>query len=544
MASLTMLMLYHRLCHRLTQGRDWVRLLILDGAETIGGTKLYLESRHDAVLLDFGLNYRQWGLYFEEYLQPRAGRGLHDLFKLQLAPPYSGLYRNDLFPQNYKPKYQGHLEPKACLLSHAHLDHCGVVGLLRGDLSIYASPLSAAIMKTMQDTAQASFYGEMAYTVPRVVSENDPRAVEASSYRTVAAQQRPWRLFGASVTQNLRDLLSSPPNPSPKARPFITAPIELTGERIGELRLKVWPVDHSIPGASACAFETDAGWIVYTGDIRLHGRAGDQTERFLQEASQLSPELLIIEGTRVPERAQAVTTEQDVYEEALAVVQNASGQLVIADFGPRNIERLMTFLQIARETRRRLLILPKDAYLLKALAAADANFNVLNHTNLAIFHDVKLEVKAWEERVRQDYKAKLISIEEVHRDPGAFVLAFSFWDLKHLLDIEPSEGVYIYSTSEAHSEEQELDIRRLFNWLRFFRLKPVGIELGPDGRSQTVGNFHASGHASADDLLHIVRTIRPKRLLPVHTEHPEFFAKELKGDLDVLIVKNGASVTL
>ncbi|MCS6903063.1 MAG: MBL fold metallo-hydrolase RNA specificity domain-containing protein [Candidatus Bipolaricaulota bacterium] len=520
-----------------------MRLLILDGAETIGGTKLYVESRHDAVLLDFGLNYHQWGLYFEEYLQPRAGRGLHDLLKLGLAPPYSGLYRHDLLPQNYKPEYKGHLEPSACLLSHAHLDHCGFVGLLRSDLPLCASPLSAAIMKSMQETTQASFYGEMAYAVPRVVSEDDPRAIESSSYRTGAAQQRSWRLFG-SVTPGLREFLSSPPNPSPKARPFLPAPIEPMGERLGELRVKFWPVDHSIPGACAFALETDSGWIVYTGDIRLHGRAGDQTQRFLQEARQLSPALLIIEGTRISEQAQARATERDVYEAAFATVKNASGHLVIADFGPRNIERLMTFLQIARETRRRLLILPKDAYLLEALASADASFNVLDHPNLAIFNDVKLDVKAWEERIRQAYEAKLISIEEVHRDPGAFVLAFSFWDLKHLLDIEPSEGVYIYSTSEAHSEEQEIDIQRLFHWLRFFKLRPVGIELGRDGRSQRVGSFHASGHASTDDLLQIVRAIRPQRLLPVHTEHPEFFEQALQGELEVLRAKNGESLTL
>jgi len=75
-----------------------VRVRVLDGARTIGGTKIYLESGASAVLLDFGLNYHQWGLYCEEYLHPRAGRGLHDFFKLGLAPLYGGLYRDDLIP--------------------------------------------------------------------------------------------------------------------------------------------------------------------------------------------------------------------------------------------------------------------------------------------------------------------------------------------------------------------------------------------------------------------------------------------------------------
>jgi ribonuclease J len=253
----------------------------------------------------------------------------------------------------------------------------------------------------------------------------------------------------------------------------------------------------------------------------------------MREAASLRPTLLIVEGTRVHERARPIVSEQDVYDEALSVIRAAAGQLVLADFGPRNVERLMTFLRIAQETERRLLILTKDAYLLTALAAADPQFALLSHPHLAILDDVRIDIKSWDATIRSEYRAKLVPIDEVQRDPGGFVLAFSFWDLKHLLDIDPPGGIYIYSASEAHSEEQELDIRRLFHWLKLFHLKPVGIELEADGRSQPVGRFHASGHASAEDLLQIIRTIRPKGLLPVHTEHPEFFARELQGELTV-----------
>lgn len=510
-----------------------MRVRVLDGARTIGGTKIYLQSGASAVLLDFGRNYHQWGLYCEEYLHPRAGRGLHDFFKLGLAPLSSGLYRDDLIPSNYRPNYREHLEPQACFLSHAHLDHCGLVGLLQKDLLLYASPATAAIMKAMQDSAQGSFDDEMAYIVPRVARDDDPRAVESGPSRAVAAQQRPWRLLEEHLSESVRDFLSTPPNTSSRARPWETAPIELAGDRIAGMRFKAWPVDHSIPGACACALETDAGWVVYTGDIRLHGHARAATERFMREAASLRPTLLIIEGTRIHERARPIVSEHDVYDEALSVVRAAAGQLVLADFGPRNVERLMTFLKIAQETNRRLLILTKDAYLLKALAAADPQFTLLSHPHLAIFDDVRIDIKSWDAKIRSEYRAKLVPIDEVQRDPGGFVLAFSFWDLKHLLDIDPPGGIYIYSTSEAHSEEQELDIRRLFHWLELFHLKPVGIELGDDGRSQPVGRFHASGHASAEDLLQIIRTIRPKHLLPVHTEHTEFFERELHRELTV-----------
>jgi len=47
-----------------------------------------------------------------------------------------------------------------------------------------------------------------------------------------------------------------------------------------QYNIKAWPVDHSIPGAMAYAVETSEGWIVYTGDLRLHGSKGNLTRAF------------------------------------------------------------------------------------------------------------------------------------------------------------------------------------------------------------------------------------------------------------------------
>ena len=61
---------------------------------------------------------------------------------------------------------------------------------------------------------------------------------------------------------------------------------------------RCFPVDHSIYGAAAYAVETSRGWIVYTGDLRLHGKQGHLTKKFIEEARELKPEILICEGTQ------------------------------------------------------------------------------------------------------------------------------------------------------------------------------------------------------------------------------------------------------
>jgi mRNA degradation ribonuclease J1/J2 len=65
-----------------------------------------------------------------------------------------------------------------------------------------------------------------------------------------------------------------------------------------------------------------------------------------------------------------------------------------------------------------------------------------------------------------------------------------------------------------------------------------------DGKPKAIGKYHASGHAMGPDLLRLVRTIQPKHLLPVHSEHPDFFARELGNEFKVLRVKNGEKIIL
>ncbi len=530
-----------------------MELWLLDGAESIGGTKLYLDPGRDrpTLLIDFGINYKRWGHFFEEYLQPRDGRGLHDLLKMGLAPRVNGIYRRDLCPCDLKlPDGEDeHLEPALCLVSHAHFDHCGLLGLLHEGLPIATSPLSAAIMKAAQDLGQTKFYGEMAYVSPRKPYDDEPRVVQSDRRGTY--KQRHWLLFADSTPEALKGFLRQPPGEGSRAKGLAPAPIASLphAASIEGLQLRVWPVDHSIPGACAFAIETDAGWVVYTGDLRFHGAQGALTERFVREAAQLKPTLLILEGTRahgdLDENPTAATSsEADVYGSALEAVRRAQGRLVVADFGARHVERLEIFLKIAEETGRKLLMFAKDAYLLQALAYADPRYEAfLKHPAWGIFDEVKLQPSAGERRIREAFHERLVRAGDVQRTPGSFLLAFSFWDLKHLLDLDPAGGVYIYSSSEAHTEEQQLDLERLLRWIERFGMEPVGLRRGPNGQPEPTAGYHASGHASGEDLLEIARRIRPEKLLPVHTEHPGFFL-ELQGEMEVLLARDGERLRL
>jgi ribonuclease J len=149
--------------------------------------------------------------------------------------------------------------------------------------------------------------------------------------------------------------------------------------------------------------------------------------------------------------------------------------------------------------------------------------------------------------VEEKYPESLVRPDEIGTSPGDFLLSFSFFDVKHLIDIKPEGGHYIYSSSEAHNEEQEIDFRRLDAWLRRFGLESHGFSVDPDGRPTFTceqGPLHASGHASMEGIRDMIRDINPEVVIPVHTEHPSWFTKTFEDERRVIRPERGQRVVL
>ncbi len=57
--------------------------------------------------------------------------------------------------------------------------------------------------------------------------------------------------------------------------------------------------------------------------------------------------------------------------------------------------------------------------------------------------------------------------------------------------------------------------------------------------------LHSSGHASGADLLEIVRTARPRILIPIHTDGPAYFVSNLAGvGIDMWVPQLGEEMSL
>ena len=510
-----------------------VTLTFYGGVAEIGGNKILLEDRDTRIFLDFGTSLGVRARYYEEFLTPRDGLGILDPLVMGLLPPLRGLYREDLIPSpeiwqrlRRRPQYRELPELHGVLLTHAHLDHSGAISFLKETIPIHATRMTAFILKAMQDVGAPDFEREVSYIAPRDLCEGGLLVADRGAY-----VQRP---FGFVDGPPLRPEVLAFWRASPaKVKAMEPGPFPPAG-RIGNLAVRSFYVDHSIFGACAFAVETSIGWVVYTGDLRLHGTHGDLTEAFVREAAALRPAVLLCEGTNAGKEAQV--GEGQVYENALELVREAKG-IVIADFGPRNIERLLTFYWIAQKIGRSLVILAKDQYLLDAVRLASGGpWSLDDMDDVLIYDEGKMTPNAAEVRLRDRYAARLLTPEAVARDPARFLLCLSFFDIKHLIDIAPPPGgLFVYSSSEAHGEEQRIDQGRLRHWLDRFGLRPLGLDGGQ--------GLHASGHAGGPDLLRVVRGIAPRILIPIHTATPDFFSECLTtAETHVLVPPPGAPI--
>ncbi|MCJ7831334.1 MAG: hypothetical protein MUP86_02265 [Dehalococcoidia bacterium] len=545
----------------------------------IGGNKILLEDGERRVFFDFGKSFGRYGSFFDGvFIKERTSRGLLDPLALGLVPPLRGLLREDLLPilqseqlaitevpptgrqkkartlvevrpqtieafwgyfrnrspQAYRDLRREHgLPVDLILLSHAHQDHISDLEFVSPAIPACSSRMTAFISKVLLDTGQAGRSGAP-FANPRVPDAQGRLQVDKEH----GYLGRPWTFLEAEpegeITEDPLDTAGSfwSTTPGKRLEPRPAAPP-------ARFRLRHWPVDHSLLGAVGWAVETEAGWVGYTGDLRFHGRHGADTWRFADDLAALEPAALLCEGTRLT--TPTSTTESEVFENSLKVVRVAGDTLVVADFAPRNVERLLSFLQIAAETKRRLLIQPKDAYLLRAMHLADPSTpDPMEHPEIGLYDDPKSREQPWEEKVRRRYRSRTVSPEEVARTAGDYLLAFSLTDVADLLDLEMlmggrPGGIYIFSNSPAYDDEQKVDLVRLWNWTQHLGMQMIGLRPNAHAASGEVTEvvadpgYHASGHAGSDELIEFVRRVRPKTLIPIHTETPEGWGDPLAG---------------
>lgn len=483
------------------------------GVDEIGGNKIQVSGKDASFFFDFGMGFSRVNDLLSEFLQPRKANGISDFVALGFLPCLKGIYRED-YLRHVGWRYEEEPAVDGVLISHSHVDHASYIHHLREDIPIYLNDQSFLILKALEDTGAASFseylhLNKSFYLVPKKRGDGYTRSKN-------------------KVQRDIRVI-----------KPYHTF-------EMGDFKIKSVPVDHSLPGATGYIAENDDETIVYTGDLRFHGRNPQLTEKFVKEARKSSPTLMLCEGTRI-NRSNNIS-EDDIEKKAIEEIDNSKG-LVVVNYPLRDLDRMVTFYNAAQETDRQLVVSLKQAYILNLFkgqgypeigdvtvykpkkswgmvskdqyACLEGEWLCTNDLDPAV---LEKDYRMWE----RDYINwdNTITYKDLQEDPEDYIFRCDFFELKELIDINPADGVYIKSSTEPFDDQMEINEEKVKKWLNIFNLHYV------------TGGFHASGHANGAEILNMVREIQPRTVYPIHTEHVESFDVLVDEGIEVVHPKN------
>lgn len=470
----------------MSRGMPAFELRVLDGADCVGGNKIAVSSGGDAVLLDFGINLKRKRDYLLGYRALTVANTLYYYLYSGILPRIRGIYRDDLVGLDERVgeilEKGEPVEVSMCIFSHAHRDHYGASGFLSDKIMMAMSRSMRTIMEAMLESSAASgIEAEIFEVRNRIEERREPRE------RSIAIFEE----------------YSSIPS-----APFHVTPC---------------PIDHSIPAAFSFVIEDLS--LAYTGDIRRHGALKSLTDRFIERAAGV--EYLIIEGTRID--SSIMIREDEVIQDIRRYLEDKVGKLACIIVSPADVDRVRSIIQLSEELGRIPVLCPRAAHLIDRLAESGTKIPLPDLRGAGIYFERRsltgggydLESQHYRGWLRKMYADRLdgrkpgalVKAEEISKKQGDYLLILGGLDqVLELAQVRPRPGSgLVVSTSEPHDEEQEIEWARFERWVNLLRLD--------------LRIAHSSGHADRETLIEIINEIRPRVLIPVHTESPQEFQR-------------------
>jgi ribonuclease J len=289
-----------------------MELVIHRGTHEIGGSCIELQHDGCRIVLDLGKPLMGRGA---DQDRARPGDGPSgEMVAAGLLPPVKGLYSDD--------------EPgvAALLVTHAHLDHSGLLPFVHKDIPVRMSEGTRGLLKA------SSIFIRGAVAAPSAV-------------------------------------------PFESREPF----------EIGPFRITAHLVDHSAP--DAVAFEIEAGGkkVFYSGDLRAHGRKSKLFKHMLAPPPK-DVDVMLLEGTMVGSSGGRSCADEEAVESELVDIFKKKTSIALVFCSGQNLDRIVSIYRAVLQADCTMVIDLYTAYVLESSSELSQRLPAMDKKGIEVFH--------------------------------------------------------------------------------------------------------------------------------------------------------------
>lgn len=271
---------------------------------------------------------------------------------------------------------------------------------------------------------------------------------------------------------------------------------------IGDIQITPFSIDHSACDSYLFLIEADGKRILYTGDFRLHGVRGKTMDKILDRRIG-KVDAIITEGTTVSRTDGKTVTEWELQARVRNYLQQYKYVFVLC--ATTNLDRIFA---LARAV-------PRGKYCICDDYQKTLVETVSKHWNgISSFYEMP----------------KLLSFK--YHPPARFAelggLMFVRANSKFgaiIRQYDPAQSILLYSMWDG------------------YRTKPGSTIPDFLSLTGTWAELHTSGHASPDDLRHVIEKADPQLVIPMHTDAPQKM-QTLCPDRTVILLKDREELLL
>jgi len=359
----------------------------------------------------------------------------------------------------------------AVLLSHAHPDHYGMLEYVHPSIPVHMSEESKALIGV------GNIFYPQKLTLPDTLS------------RCITFEQE---------------------------KPFSVGPFTITP----------FLMDHSAFGASSLLIEVEGKRILYSGDMRAHGRKGKLFWALPHKVGHI--DCMLMEGTTLGGKHRDGYNDEAAVEEGMVKAFDHDHATFVLGAGS-NVDWLVSLYRASKRSGKLLVLDLYQFYLLTRLQQFSSSLPPHDGDHIRVLYTQyqaqQLEQHDLVDVMTRDAVKRKISREYICVHPDKIVARLSMGEMKRLADQmeQPDKIHFIYSMWQGYLERDS---------------NMADFPHQYDGKWQSI---HTSGHAWLEDLQQLTRQIKPNMLVPIHTLQGDDFANFFEN---VIRIKDGEELKL